>query len=87
MKADDLPLTCLSYRMYNRMPYAERREAILNRIDAAGCIYVNCKHQVQLKDNHEYARALRRMLKEGLLKMVRVNDGGRKSQSKLVRKH
>lgn len=82
----ETPRMSFQWRMQTNMHYAERREAILAylRDSESKCIYINCKHQVQLKDKGAYPMALKRMLKEGRLKRVREARVGRKSQTKLV---
>lgn len=85
----ETPRMSFQWKMQTTMKYAERREAILQylRESEGQCIYINCKYQVQLKDTGAYPMALKRMLKEGLLKRTRTNWGGwcgRKQQSKIV---
>lgn len=82
----ETPRMSFQWMMQTNMQYAERREAILAylRDSESKCIYINCKYQVQLKDKGAYPMALKRMLKEGLLKRVRTNYGGRKQQTKVV---
>ncbi|AMQ66055.1 hypothetical protein AAY80_152 [Stenotrophomonas phage vB_SmaS-DLP_6] len=79
------PRLCFVWHMQSTMHYAERRAAILKHLDESSGIYINCKYQVQLKDKGAYPKALKRMLKEGVLKRVVEVHGNRTTKTKLVR--
>lgn len=79
------PRMSFQWLMQTNLRYTERRAAILKHIDEAGGIYINCKYQVQLKDRGAYPKALKRLLKEGVLKRVTEVHGARTTKSKLVR--
>lgn len=54
-------------------PWNERKEKIIEQIRSSPLrqMSVNRKYCVQLKDNHLEARDLRRLIKEGVLVLVR----------------
>ena len=79
------PRMSFCWLMQTNLQFAERREAILKHLDASSGIYINCKYQVQLKDKGAYPKALKRMLKEGVLKRVVEVHGNRTTKTKLVR--
>lgn len=55
--------------------WTERKRIILDWLRQYGYITVNCKHTVQLNDNHRLAKDLRRLIKEKILFLTRDRLG------------